>query len=74
MSLFGGTYFPLDHLPGWAQKVALAMPLYHLTAVTRSIAFGTWDGAVFARIGVFAVVTVPLMGAAVTLMRRRLIA
>ncbi len=73
MSLFGGTYFPVEGLPRWAQHVAHFMPLTHLTAMTRSIAFGRWDAGVFARLAGFAVVVLPLMGLAVRLMKRRLI-
>ncbi|MCE9582900.1 MAG: ABC transporter permease [Planctomycetes bacterium] len=73
MSLFGGTYFPVDHLPAWAKPVAQFMPLYHLTWVTRSIAFGHWDAGVWIRLAGFALTVVPLMWCAVRLMKRRLI-
>lgn len=73
MSLFGGTYFPVEGLPRWAQHVAQFMPLTHLTSATRSIAFGHWDAGVWARLAAFAAVVVPLMALAVRMMKRRLI-
>ncbi len=41
MFLFAGTFFPVDTLPAWAQHVAAALPLTHLVALTRGMAFGT---------------------------------
>jgi lipooligosaccharide transport system permease protein len=73
MSLFGGTYFPVEGLPRWAQHVAQFMPLTHLTSVTRSIAFGHWDSGVFVRLAGLVVIVVPMMTLAVKLMKRRLI-
>ena len=40
MFLFGGTFFPIDHLPGWAQNVSLLFPLTHLVEALRQICFG----------------------------------
>ena len=37
MFLFSGTFFPISNLPGWAQPLALAFPLYHLTELTRRL-------------------------------------
>ncbi len=39
--LFSGTFFPLDQLPGWAQPVAAATPLYHGVSLCRGLALGT---------------------------------
>jgi len=44
MFLFSGTFFPLDTLPGWAQQVALALPLTHLTLVARELCLGRTGG------------------------------
>jgi len=41
MFLFGGTFFPLDNLPAWAQKFAMVFPLTHLVILARSLAFGS---------------------------------
>ena len=43
MTLFAGTYFPIDRLPGWAQVVAVATPLWHGTQLARGAALGTWE-------------------------------
>lgn len=41
MFLFSGTFFPVSNLPGWAQPLALAFPLYHLTELARLLSLGT---------------------------------
>ena len=40
MFLFSGTFFPVENLPTWAQKLALFVPLTHLVKLTRSFGFG----------------------------------
>jgi lipooligosaccharide transport system permease protein len=40
MFLFSGTFFPVSNLPEWAQPLALAFPLYHLTEVARRLSLG----------------------------------
>ena len=40
MFLFSGTFFPLNDLPVWAQKIALAFPLTHLVTLTRGLCLG----------------------------------
>lgn len=44
MFLFSGTFFPLDNLPLWAQKLSVVFPLTHLVTVSRSLCFGWIDG------------------------------
>jgi len=74
MFLFSGTFFPLDTLPGWAQHVALALPLTHLTILARAIGFGYPDDPrLLWSVGylvVFAAICFPI---ALLLMRRRLV-
>ena len=41
MFLFSGTFFPVSNLPDWAQPLALAFPLYHLTELARQMSIGT---------------------------------
>lgn len=41
MFLFSGTFFPVETLPLWAQRTALALPLTHLVRLTRDMAMGT---------------------------------
>jgi lipooligosaccharide transport system permease protein len=38
--LVAGTFFPLDQLPDWAQKLAQLNPLYHTVNLVRDAAFG----------------------------------
>ena len=40
MAFLGGTFFPLEHLPVWAQKILLLLPLPHAADAIRSAAFG----------------------------------
>jgi lipooligosaccharide transport system permease protein len=35
--LFSGTFFPLTQLPGWAQWIAAATPLYHGVSLARGV-------------------------------------
>jgi lipooligosaccharide transport system permease protein len=47
MFLFAGTFFPIEQLPVWAQKVAWFMPLYHTVNISRGLNVGNvsviWD-------------------------------
>ena len=46
MAFLGGTFFPLDRLPVWAQKTLSVLPLTHASNAIRSTAFGqspTWQ-------------------------------
>lgn len=44
MFLFSGTFFPLENLPPWAAKLALALPLTHLVRLVRELCLGRMDG------------------------------
>jgi lipooligosaccharide transport system permease protein len=73
MFLFGGTFFPLENLPGWARTLAMIFPLTHLVSMARAAAFGRVEPSMLAGAAyllVFALVFFPL---ALFLMRRRLI-
>ncbi len=73
MFLFSGTFFPVENLPGWAQKLALCLPLTHLVTLTRAFsrgAGGTDLGGAFAYLGLTCLVFFPL---AILAMGRRLI-
>jgi lipooligosaccharide transport system permease protein len=73
MFLFSGTFFPLENLPGWAQKFAFLFPLTHVVRLTRSLSFGLlrldliWD---LAYLLAFCLLFLPL---AIVKMHRRLI-
>lgn len=41
MTLFSGTFFPLERLPEWVRPLAWATPLWHGTELSRGVALGT---------------------------------
>lgn len=40
MSFLGGTFFPIEYLPVWAQKILLILPLTHTANALRASSFG----------------------------------
>ncbi len=40
MAFLGGTFFPLEHLPEWAQKILYFVPLTHAAEAIRTASFG----------------------------------
>jgi lipooligosaccharide transport system permease protein len=57
--LFSGTFFPVSQLPGWAQPIAYATPLWHGVALCRSLSLGTATiGEALLHIGYLAALTV----------------
>jgi ABC-2 type transport system permease protein len=40
MAFLGGTFFPVDRMPVWAQKILHLLPLTHAAQIIRSTAFG----------------------------------
>lgn len=66
MAFLGGTFFPIEHLPGWAQKILVLLPLTHAANAIRTASFGVdpqlGDYLIIAGLGVaafvFAVLTV----------------
>jgi len=73
MFLFGGTFFPVQSLPGWAQTTASLLPLTRLVDLARAFTNGRIDAGLLPGIGylaVFAAVTFPV---ALYKMRKRLI-
>ncbi|MBW2010022.1 MAG: ABC transporter permease, partial [Deltaproteobacteria bacterium] len=40
MAFLGGTFFPIEHLPGWAQKILCLLPLTHAAEAIRTSSFG----------------------------------
>jgi lipooligosaccharide transport system permease protein len=45
MTLFSGTFFPVDQLPAWVRPVTWASPLWHGTELARAAALGRWAPA-----------------------------
>ena len=73
MFLFSGTFFPVENLPGWAQILALILPLTHLVKICRALGWGMYDVSLvwnFAYFAVFCLIFFPL---AIGKMRRRLL-
>jgi lipooligosaccharide transport system permease protein len=73
MFLFGGTFFPMENLPLWAQFIARAFPLTHLVAITRCLSFGLMDGRVLGGLVYLVVFSLIFFPMAVYMMRKRLI-
>ncbi|MHB8770439.1 MAG: ABC transporter permease [Syntrophales bacterium] len=73
MFLFGGTFFPLENLPVWAQHAAALLPLTHLVNLARAFSLGRIDAAVFVGVGYLGVFTAVVFPIALRGMRRRLI-
>lgn len=49
MAFLGGTFFPVDRLPIWAQKILFLLPLTHASDAIRAVALGKapqWDAYV----------------------------
>jgi lipooligosaccharide transport system permease protein len=73
MFLFSGTFFPLEVLPGWAQALATAMPLTHVTNVMREASLGRLPGRLLWDVAYLVVVTIPVNLIGIRLMHRRLV-
>ena len=73
MFLFGGTFFPIENLPLWTQRIAMFMPLTHLVDLSRTFSCGRIDAAVFAGAGYLAGFAAVVFPIAIGRMRRRLI-
>ena len=73
MYLFGGLFFPVDVMPGWAQAVSRLNPMYYLsTALRRALSGDLGPGVWLTALGLLAA-SLPLLALAIRLMRRRLI-
>ncbi len=44
MAFLGGTFFPVDRLPAWAQKIIYLLPLTHASKAIRQTSFGSLPG------------------------------
>ena len=45
MGFLGGTFFPIERMPAWAQKLLSILPITHATSAMRTAAFGGSPGA-----------------------------
>jgi lipooligosaccharide transport system permease protein len=73
MFLFSGTFFPLEVLPPWAQHLALALPLTHVTNVMREAALGRFPADLWGDLLYLAALAIPLNLLAIRLMKKRLV-
>ncbi len=73
MFLFGGTFFPLETLPAWAQVVAWCLPLTHLVELARAVGFGRLEPALLWHLLYLAVFSALFFPLALVKMRTRLI-
>jgi lipooligosaccharide transport system permease protein len=73
MFLFGGTFFPISALPGWAQKLAVVLPLTHLVNLCRAFSLGKPTPELLWSTLYIAVLFILLFPVALIVMRRRLI-
>lgn len=73
MFYFGGAFFPLDELPGWAQVLAWFLPLTHVIELYRGFLTGELDWTLLGNFAWLLVATAAFYTAALVGMRRRLI-
>lgn len=68
-----GGFFPLDELPGWAQRLAWFLPLTHNVELNRDLIGGHLDWGTAGHFAWLAVAIVPSLWVALWAMRRRLV-
>ncbi|MCB0384576.1 MAG: ABC transporter permease [Bdellovibrionales bacterium] len=72
MSLFSGTYFPLNHLPEAIHQAAYALPLTHAVMAARSLLQGDVGSTLFLNVGVLFALGFLLANWATSRMERRI--
>ncbi|HPC73666.1 MAG TPA: ABC transporter permease [Syntrophales bacterium] len=73
MFLFSGTFFPLETLPLWAQRLSYLFPLTHLVETVRTLSFGRIEPSLALNVLYLTVFTVVFSPWSIIKMRRRLI-
>ncbi len=73
MFLFSGTFFPIDVLPVWAQWIAMALPLTHVSLLVRGACLGSMPPHAALSVAYLLAVTPPVAWLAFRLMKRRLV-
>lgn len=73
MFLFSGTFFPLQNLPLWAQRIANLFPLTHLVNLSRFFSIDIPDPGIFLSLSYLVLFTSLFFTLALSMMRRRLI-
>lgn len=72
MSLFAGTYFPVDELNPVFRSLSYLLPLTHVTTVVRGMALEQWNVMMVAHAGVLVILAVVLTRVSVRRMTKRL--
>jgi lipooligosaccharide transport system permease protein len=72
MTLFSGTYYPLNSMPTWAQSLAQLLPLTHAVGPVRGQLLGRWENSYWISIGILVVLAWPCTAVAVARLRRKL--
>jgi ABC-2 type transport system permease protein len=70
LTYFGGVFYSVSLLPGWAQKVSMANPILHMVNAFRYGFLGTSDVSVVGAFTIMSVCVVVLFVWALTLMNR----
>lgn len=73
MFLFSGTFFPIENLPLWAQKLAMVFPLTHLVFLTRALSLGSLQEDLLWSLAYLIVFLLIFFPAAIYRMHKRLI-
>lgn len=73
MFLFSGTFFPLENLPGWAQGLAMCLPLTHIVQLVRGATLGHFTAGLWFSLFYLLVFGAVVFPVAVARMHRRLI-
>jgi lipooligosaccharide transport system permease protein len=73
MFTFGGTFFPIDVLPTWAQPIAWCLPLTHVSLLVRSATLGIPNPMAGISVAYLAIGAVLFGTLALDRMKRRLV-
>jgi lipooligosaccharide transport system permease protein len=73
MFLFSGTFFPIDILPAWAEWIARALPLTHVSLLVRGAFLGEAPPGWWLSVLYLVVATPPVVAFAFARMKRRLV-
>jgi lipooligosaccharide transport system permease protein len=73
MFFFGGTFYPVEALPGWLEPIVWAMPVTPAVHLTRVLSEGTPDWTAALALGYLLALGAIAHWAALRLMHRRLI-
>lgn len=72
MSLFAGTYFPVDELNPVFRMLSYALPLTHATTVVRGMSLDQWQPQMVAHVGLLVILGVVLTRVSIRRMSKRL--